>query len=136
MGQIYRHSISSSYIWCSSTKALLHVLEHLLLYKKETKPNVGKEIMSNSIKNIANYKHDLLMKVFLFPVQASWFEGVVKCLESDSLKCVIDKIVKAEVHRLVIVDEEDHVCGIISLSDLLNYLILKPMDCGKSGGIF
>ncbi|KAL4222675.1 5'-AMP-activated protein kinase subunit gamma-2 [Mactra antiquata] len=59
---------------------------------------------------------------------ASWFEGVVKCYETDSLKVVIDKIVKAEVHRLVIVDEEDHVVGIISLSDLLNTLILKPME--------
>lgn len=70
------------------------------------------------------------MFVFMF-VQASWFEGVVKCIETDSLKTVIDKIVKAEVHRLVIVDEEDHVRGIISLSDLLNYLILKPMGSGK-----
>ncbi|KAH3716593.1 hypothetical protein DPMN_059317 [Dreissena polymorpha] len=58
---------------------------------------------------------------------ASWFEGVVKCVETDSLKIVVDKIVRAEVHRLVIVDEEDHVIGIISLSDLLNHLILKPM---------
>jgi 5'-AMP-activated protein kinase regulatory gamma subunit len=48
----------------------------------------------------------------------------------DSLSVVIDKIVKAEVHRLVIVDEEDHVVGIISLSDLLNHLILKPMGSG------
>ncbi|WAQ94418.1 AAKG2-like protein [Mya arenaria] len=58
---------------------------------------------------------------------AKWFEGVVKCKETDSLKTVVDKIVKAEVHRLVIVDEEGHVSGIISLSDLLNHLILKPM---------
>lgn len=58
---------------------------------------------------------------------ASWFEGVVKCYTKDSLKVVIDKIVKAEVHRLVIVDDEDHVIGIISLSDILNHLILKPM---------
>ena len=55
----------------------------------------------------------------------------MKCIETDSLKLVIDKIVKAEVHRLVIVDDEDHVTGIISLSDLLNFLILKPMGSGK-----
>ncbi|OXU31741.1 hypothetical protein TSAR_007918, partial [Trichomalopsis sarcophagae] len=30
------------------------------------------------------------------------------------------------VHRLVIVDEEDKVIGIISLSDLLYFLVLKP----------
>ncbi|XP_053373838.1 5'-AMP-activated protein kinase subunit gamma-2-like isoform X10 [Mercenaria mercenaria] len=65
---------------------------------------------------------------------ASWFEGVVKCYVKDSLSVVIDKIVKAEVHRLVIVDEEDHVIGIISLSDLLNHLILKPMGNGYRSG--
>lgn len=64
-------------------------------------------------------------------VQASWFEGVVKCYTADSLKVVIDKIVKAEVHRLVIVDDGDHVVGIVSLSDILNYLILKPMGNGE-----
>jgi 5'-AMP-activated protein kinase regulatory gamma subunit len=31
----------------------------------------------------------------------------------------MDKIVKAEVHRLVVVDEQDRVVGIISLSDIL-----------------
>jgi 5'-AMP-activated protein kinase regulatory gamma subunit len=34
-----------------------------------------------------------------------------------------------QVHRLVVVDEEDKVIGIISLSDLLLYLVLRP--CGK-----
>lgn len=33
------------------------------------------------------------------------------------------------MHRLVVVDEEDRVIGIISLSDLLLYLVLRP--CGK-----
>jgi 5'-AMP-activated protein kinase regulatory gamma subunit len=38
----------------------------------------------------------------------------------------MDKIVKAEVHRLVIVDEGNVVCGMISLSDILNFLVLRP----------
>lgn len=34
------------------------------------------------------------------------------------------------MHRLVVVDEEDKVTGIISLSDLLMYLVLRPTgDC-------
>lgn len=32
-----------------------------------------------------------------------------------------------QVHRLVIVDENNHVEGILSLSDILKYIILKPM---------
>lgn len=35
-------------------------------------------------------------------------------------------IVKAEVHRLVVVDNENRVTGIISLSDILRHLILEP----------
>lgn len=36
-----------------------------------------------------------------------------------------------QVHRLVVVDEEDKVIGIISLSDLLMYLVLRPTgECG------
>ena len=37
-----------------------------------------------------------------------------------------------QVHRLVIVDEEDHVVGILSLSDILNHLVLKPMGKGRT----
>lgn len=33
-----------------------------------------------------------------------------------------------KVHRLVVVDEEDKVTGIISLSDLLQYIALRPLE--------
>lgn len=33
-----------------------------------------------------------------------------------------------QVHRLVVVDEDDHVLGVLSLSDILVYLVLKPSD--------
>ncbi len=55
-----------------------------------------------------------------------WFEGVHKCKPSDSLFAVMENIVKAEVHRLVIIDADDKVCGVISLSDILSYLVLNP----------
>ena len=38
----------------------------------------------------------------------------------------MESIVKAEVHRLVVVDEEKKVCGVISLSDILSFLVLRP----------
>lgn len=37
---------------------------------------------------------------------------------------------RAEVHRLVVVDEEEKVIGIISLSDILLYLVLRPSGDG------
>ncbi|XP_026315282.1 uncharacterized protein LOC113226757 isoform X2 [Hyposmocoma kahamanoa] len=60
-----------------------------------------------------------------------WFEGVQKCTLDETLFDVMERIVRAEVHRLVVVDEEDKVIGIISLSDLLMYLVLRPTgECG------
>ncbi|XP_035826788.1 5'-AMP-activated protein kinase subunit gamma-2 [Aplysia californica] len=52
---------------------------------------------------------------------------VAKCRPTDTLQMVMEKIVKAEVHRLVVTDENDGVKGIVSLSDLLNYIIVRPM---------
>ena len=54
-----------------------------------------------------------------------WFEGVRKCSEHDSLTTVIEVIVKAEVHRLIVTDESQTVVGIISLSDILKHIVLE-----------
>uniref|UniRef100_A0A3Q3W853 CBS domain-containing protein n=1 Tax=Mola mola TaxID=94237 RepID=A0A3Q3W853_MOLML len=53
-------------------------------------------------------------------------EGVIKCYPDETLETIIDRIVKAEVHRLVLVDRDDVVRGIISLSDLLQAMVLDP----------
>ncbi|XP_056226884.1 5'-AMP-activated protein kinase subunit gamma-2 isoform X2 [Seriola aureovittata] len=53
-------------------------------------------------------------------------EGVIKCYPDETLETIIDRIVKAEVHRLVLVDRADVVRGIISLSDLLQAMVLTP----------
>jgi 5'-AMP-activated protein kinase regulatory gamma subunit len=60
----------------------------------------------------------------------AWFEGVQKCHLDDSLFSVMERIVRAEVHRLVVVDENEKVIGIISLSDILLYLVLRPSGDG------
>jgi 5'-AMP-activated protein kinase regulatory gamma subunit len=35
-------------------------------------------------------------------------------------------LILLQVHRLVVVDNEDRVIGVISLSDILSELVLKP----------
>lgn len=60
----------------------------------------------------------------------AWFEGVQKCSLDENLYTVMERIVRAEVHRLVVVDENEKVIGIISLSDILLYLVLKPSGYG------
>lgn len=62
----------------------------------------------------------------------TWFEGVQKCILDETLYVIMERIVRAEVHRLVIVDDADKVIGIISLSDILLYLVLRPMESEKS----
>jgi len=54
------------------------------------------------------------------------FEGVATCRKTDLLSDVIKIIVNAGVHRLVIVDDFNHVIGVVSLSDLLKFLIIDP----------
>jgi 5'-AMP-activated protein kinase, regulatory gamma subunit len=55
---------------------------------------------------------------------------VQKCNLDETLFTVMERIVRAEVHRLVVVDENDKVIGIISLSDILLYLVLRPSGDG------
>ncbi|XP_067871159.1 5'-AMP-activated protein kinase subunit gamma-2 isoform X6 [Heterodontus francisci] len=58
--------------------------------------------------------------------RSQYFEGVVKCHRLEALETTVDRIVKAEVHRLVVVDEKESIVGIVSLSDILQALVLTP----------
>ena len=53
-------------------------------------------------------------------------ESVAKCYKHETLSICMERIVKAEVHRLVVVDNEEHVIGVLSLSDLLDFIIIRP----------
>ncbi|XP_069792031.1 5'-AMP-activated protein kinase subunit gamma-1-like isoform X2 [Narcine bancroftii] len=55
-----------------------------------------------------------------------YFENVLKCYAHEILEVIIERLVQHEVHRLVLVDEEDVVQGIVSLSDVLQALVLSP----------
>uniref|UniRef100_A0A8C6UNF9 Protein kinase, AMP-activated, gamma 2 non-catalytic subunit b n=1 Tax=Neogobius melanostomus TaxID=47308 RepID=A0A8C6UNF9_9GOBI len=63
--------------------------------------------------------------------RSQYFEGVVKCHKMETLETTVERIVKAEVHRLVVVDERSNIEGIISLSDILQALVLSPADVRK-----
>uniref|UniRef100_A0A3Q1FZ51 Protein kinase, AMP-activated, gamma 2 non-catalytic subunit a n=1 Tax=Acanthochromis polyacanthus TaxID=80966 RepID=A0A3Q1FZ51_9TELE len=62
--------------------------------------------------------------------RSQYFEGVMKCNRLETLETIVDRIVKAEVHRLVVVDEESRIIGIVSLSDILQALVLTPAGVG------
>ncbi|XP_026998262.1 5'-AMP-activated protein kinase subunit gamma-1 isoform X1 [Tachysurus fulvidraco] len=63
--------------------------------------------------------------------RSQYFEGVMKCGRHETLETIVDRIVKAEVHRLVVVDEDSSIEGIISLSDILQALVLSPAGLSR-----
>lgn len=56
--------------------------------------------------------------------RSDWFEGVRKCSQDDSLMTVIEIIVKAEVHRLLVIDSEVR----LTLFNLMPYLAVCCRD--------
>ncbi|XP_077129284.1 5'-AMP-activated protein kinase subunit gamma-3 isoform X1 [Ranitomeya variabilis] len=59
-------------------------------------------------------------------------EGVLMCYPHETLEAVIDRIVREQVHRLVLVDEERRLLGIVSLSDILQALVLTPAGLDRN----
>nr|XP_004662981.2 5'-AMP-activated protein kinase subunit gamma-3 [Jaculus jaculus] len=60
-------------------------------------------------------------------------EGVLSCQPHESLGEVIDRIAREQVHRLVLVDETQHLLGVVSLSDILQALVLSPAGIDALG---
>ncbi|KAL6849061.1 AMP-activated serine/threonine-protein kinase regulatory subunit [Amphichorda felina] len=51
--------------------------------------------------------------------------GIYTCSEHDRLQAVFDTIRKSRVHRLLVVDDDSKLRGIISLSDILSYVLFS-----------
>lgn len=51
------------------------------------------------------------------------FEGVHTCTLNDRLSTIMDTIRKFRLHRLFVVDEEGKLVSVITLSDILNYIL-------------
>ncbi|KAK4110680.1 CBS-domain-containing protein [Canariomyces notabilis] len=56
--------------------------------------------------------------------RAEDFAGIYTCNEDDRLDAIFDTIRKSRVHRLIVVDDDNRLRGIISLSDILKYVLL------------
>lgn len=51
--------------------------------------------------------------------------GIYTCNEVDRLDSIFDAVRKSRVHRLIVVDDDNRLRGIISLSDILKYVLLS-----------
>lgn len=57
------------------------------------------------------------------------FEGVFTCTPDDTLDYLFETIRRARLHRFVIVDDSKRLVGMLTLSDILGYLLY-----GEPGG--
>ncbi|KAJ5697519.1 5'-AMP-activated protein kinase subunit gamma [Penicillium malachiteum] len=53
------------------------------------------------------------------------FPGIYTCSLKDGLDTIFDTIRKSRVHRLVVVDEHFKLKGVLTLSDILHYILLE-----------
>ncbi|KAH3681564.1 hypothetical protein WICPIJ_007438 [Wickerhamomyces pijperi] len=60
--------------------------------------------------------------------RAEDFEGVYTCTINDRLATILDNIRKSRLHRLFVVDEEGTLRGIVTLSDILKYILVGEQD--------
>ncbi|CAN6653954.1 5'-AMP-activated protein kinase subunit gamma [Trichomonascus vanleenenianus] len=51
------------------------------------------------------------------------FEGVHTCTDQDRLDTIMDTIRRSRLHRLLVVDEDGKLKGIVTLSDILKYIL-------------
>jgi CBS domain-containing protein len=56
--------------------------------------------------------------------RADDFPGIYTCNEDDRLDAIFETIRKSRVHRLIVVDDNNQLKGIISLSDILKHVLL------------
>lgn len=53
------------------------------------------------------------------------FPGIFTCSIDDRLDTIFDTLRKSRVHRLVIIDEDCRLVGVLTLSDILEYILLE-----------
>ena len=88
--------------------------------------NVGEALQKRSdVCSFVRDQRDMLIAFQDFP-------GIYTCSIDDRLDTIFDTIRKSRVHRLVVVDEDNRLVGILTLSDILEYILLEGEgDDGK-----
>jgi len=64
-----------------------------------------------------------------------YFEGPLTCKGDDSVLHVIEKLVLHDVSQLVVTDEDDQVHGVVTITDILQYLVHVHRQGGNMSAI-
>lgn len=53
------------------------------------------------------------------------FPGIYTCSMQDQLSTIYDTIRRSRVHRFIVIDEDNKLKGVLTLSDILEYTLLE-----------
>jgi 5'-AMP-activated protein kinase regulatory gamma subunit len=53
------------------------------------------------------------------------YPGIYTCSPEDGLDTIFETIRKSRVHRLMVIDNDNSLLGVLSLSDILQYILLE-----------
>ena len=56
------------------------------------------------------------------------YPGIYTCSMQDGLDTIFETIRKSRVHRLIVIDDHQRLQGILSLGDILEYILLDGED--------
>ena len=106
-------------LYCIRRDTIFLVNELLAKWHKKTEGWKLRKIGSKKWNLIQNRG---LKHIFIFEIVTKLLPVGIKC------KCCVNYCSSNsfQVHRLVVVDEHDKILGIISLSDILRFLVIDP----------
>lgn len=61
------------------------------------------------------------------------FPGIYTCSMQDQLSTIYDTIRRSRVHRFIVIDEENKLKGVLTLSDILEYTLLEGEEDEEEG---
>src|ERR1700743_1627149 len=90
-------------------------------------------IISGSwLRMLFSFVQTLYVYIPLLQLTIQEFEGVFTCTTDDTLDILFETIRRARLHRFVIVDDNKRLVGMLTLSDILGYLLYGEL-VGESG---
>lgn len=82
--------------------------------------NVGEALQKRpDVRDVADNTRYLLTEL------SQEFPGIYTCSIDDRLDTIFDTIRKSRVHRFVVIDEDSRLVGVLTLSDILEYILLE-----------
>ncbi len=117
--------MSSNVVEISAEKKIAHAKELMKIKKISGIPVVDENRRLVGIISIEDIIHALEFNKINDPIRKIMSTQVVTIHRDDSLAAVVDKFENYKYGRFPVVDDEKHVCGIISKEDILHGILEK-----------